>query len=69
MVRQHEDGEMEVPYNVYNHVVARRQFEDNDLAKEMNPLQKTTSGRPSVKAIPIKPVDVDVKKDPVIFNQ
>ena len=30
MVKQHDDGSMEVPNNVYKYVVARREFEDGD---------------------------------------
>ena len=30
MVKQHDDGNMEVPNNVYKYVVARREFEDGD---------------------------------------
>ena len=58
---------MEVPYNVYKFLVARRQFEDDDMAKKSKALQRNTRGQSSVKkAMPIKPVDVE--KDPVIFD-
>lgn len=40
MVKQHEDGEMEVPYNVYKFVVARREFEDGDMTKETKSVQQ-----------------------------
>ncbi|KAL7534003.1 hypothetical protein ACHAXR_007750, partial [Thalassiosira sp. AJA248-18] len=64
MVKQHEDGEMEVPYNNYKFVVARRQFEDGDIAK----VHRSSRAHPasSVKAMTMKPTDV--KQDPVIFG-
>lgn len=36
MVKQHSNGEFEVPYNVYKYIVARREFEDGDKAKKNN---------------------------------
>lgn len=36
MVKQHANGEMEVPYNVYKYVVCRREFEDGDKKEIKN---------------------------------
>ncbi|KAL7553873.1 hypothetical protein ACHAWF_018282 [Thalassiosira exigua] len=66
MVKQHEDCELEVPYNVYKFVVARRQFEDGDMAKETKAIQRVSREKPVEMRAPIKPVDV--KEDPVIFE-
>ena len=67
MVKQHEDGQMEVPYNVYKYVVARRQFEDGDR-KTTAALRPSKRGNFAVKAMPIKPADICVKDDPIIFD-
>ena len=71
MVKHREDGELEVPYNLYKFVVARRQFEDGDTAKGSTALQttqRTELGRSGKKPFPLKPADIDVTKDPVIFD-
>jgi hypothetical protein len=39
MVKQHANGEMEVPYNVYKYVVCRREFEDGDKKEIKNDRQ------------------------------
>ena len=67
MVKQHEDGQLEVPYNVYKYVVARRQFEDGDR-KTTAALRPSKRGNSAVKAMPIKPADICVKDDPIIFD-
>ncbi|KAL3777230.1 hypothetical protein HJC23_007130 [Cyclotella cryptica] len=67
MVKQLESGEMEVPYNVYKYVVARRSFEDDDLKKDIKHTKLTRNNPTNVKKVsPIKPIDV--KQDPVIFD-
>ena len=66
MVKMHEDGEMEVPYNVYKFVVARRQFEDGDMAKQSEAMQKRPASIVAKKSMAMKPMDV--KEDPVIFD-
>lgn len=74
MVKHREDGELEVPYNLYKFVLSRRQFEDGDTAKENKALQSTTTTtthhghKAGVTPMPIKPADIDVVKDPAIFD-
>ena len=63
MVKLREDGELEVPYNLYKFVVSRRQFEDGDTAKEAKAVLSTTThlGRTTaMKSSPVKPTDNDV---------
>ena len=66
MVRQKETGEIEIPYNVYKFVVARRQFEDSDIKKELRSSNVDHSNWTSRKSIPIKPIDV--RYDPIAFD-
>jgi ubiquinone/menaquinone biosynthesis C-methylase UbiE len=67
MVKQLESGEMEVPYNVYKYVVARRSYEDEDLKKDIKHIKPTRNSSSNVKKLtPIRPIDV--KQDPVIFD-
>ncbi len=71
MVKHREDGELEVPYNLYKFVVSRREYEDGDTAKETKALQSTATHRErtsGMKPLRIKPSDIDFGKDPVIFD-
>lgn len=71
MVKHREDGELEVPYNLYKFVVSRREYEDGDTTKETKALKPTAPQRGRTKGMnptPIKPTDIDVGKDPVIFD-
>ena len=67
MAKMDEKGDIEVPYNLYKYVVARREFEDGDMAK-LGALQQRKSGVSAIKAMPIKPADICVEEDPVIFD-
>lgn len=66
MAKQYDEGEMEIPYNTYRFVAARRHYEDGDSVREVerNPGKpmKPNKGRPGT----IKPIDV--RQDPVIFD-
>ena len=66
MVKQSNDGEMEVPYNVYKYVVARRQYEDTDVTTGHRTFSKTRPSSATKTVAPLKPIDV--KKDPVTFD-
>ena len=66
MVKQSNDGEMEVPYNVYKYVVARRQYEDTDVTRGHRTFSKTRPSSATKTVAPLKPIDV--KKDPVTFD-
>ncbi|KAL9179936.1 hypothetical protein ACHAXT_007906 [Thalassiosira profunda] len=66
MVKMHDDGEMEVPYNSYKFVVARREFEDEDAAKQTKAIKTSPGTSSAKKAMEIHPIDV--KADPAIFD-
>lgn len=63
MVKNTNDGGMEVPYNVYKYVVARREFEDGDKDTKVSALGLGSS---SVKFPAVK--SIDVRQDPVAFD-
>jgi ubiquinone/menaquinone biosynthesis C-methylase UbiE len=65
MVKRHANGEMEVPYNVFKYVVARREFEDGDK-KVLKDGNTNHISSPARKSTPIKPIDV--KEDPIMFD-
>lgn len=66
MVKIHEDGELEVPYNQYKFVVARREFEDSDTVGKPLKARKNKSMALSKIQAQLKPTDV--RQDPVIFD-
>ena len=66
MVKIHEDGDLEVPYNQYKFVVARREFEDSDAAGKALKAAKNKSMSLSTMQTALKPTDV--RQDPIIFD-
>lgn len=66
MVKVHEDGELEVPYNQYKFVVARREFEESDTASTVSKTTKTKAFSLSKMQTTLKPTDI--RKDPIIFD-
>ena len=66
MVKIHEDGELEVPYNQYKFVVARREFEDSDAAGRALSARKKSSMAFSKMDAKLEPSDV--RQDPIIFD-
>ncbi|KAL7461752.1 hypothetical protein ACHAXS_002159 [Conticribra weissflogii] len=66
MAKQYDDGEMEIPYNTYRFVAARRQYEDGDSAREVDETTRHHTRPNKQRAGMIKPIDV--RHDPVIFD-
>mmetsp|Transcript_21949 Transcript_21949/g.33918 ORF Transcript_21949/g.33918 Transcript_21949/m.33918 type:complete len:743 (+) Transcript_21949:62-2290(+) len=66
MVKIHEDGDLEVPYNQYKFVVARREFEDSDAAGKALKAAKNKSMTLTTMQSALKPTDV--RQDPIIFD-
>lgn len=65
MAKQGPNGEMEIPYNVYKFVAARRQFEDGDTARDLWP-KHINHGNSMKRARPLTPYDA--RHDPVVFD-
>lgn len=65
MVKIHEDGELEVPYNQYKFVVARREFEDSDAVGNPKARKSNSMALSKIQA-QIKPTDV--RQDPIVFD-
>lgn len=68
MVKIHEDGELEVPYNQYKFVVARRQFEDSDTAGRRRPLKATKNKSKTLNKMYAKLKPKDVRQDEIVFD-
>ena len=66
MVKIREDGELEVPYNQYKFVVARREFEDGDRSSKVSKTAKNKSISLSNIQATLKPADV--RQDPIILD-
>jgi ubiquinone/menaquinone biosynthesis C-methylase UbiE len=65
MVKIREDGELEVPYNTYKFVVARREFEDSDTTDRAEATKNKSLTLSDIQAT-LKPTDV--RQDPIIFD-